>query len=66
MADNTKLAREVGAKIKYLRLKQGLSQESQMCIRDSIAADCADGAAVLQQGMAHPHAVGQRLSLIHI
>ena len=28
MADNTRLAREVGAKIKYLRLKQGLSQES--------------------------------------
>ena len=28
MTDNTRLAREVGAKIKYLRLKQGLSQES--------------------------------------
>lgn len=28
MADNTRLAREVGAKIKYLRQKRGLSQEA--------------------------------------
>ena len=28
MADNTRLAREVGAKIKYLRLKRGMSQEA--------------------------------------
>ena len=28
MAYNSKLAREVGAKIRYLRLKQGLSQEA--------------------------------------
>ena len=28
MADNTRLAREVGAKIKYLRQKHGLSQEA--------------------------------------
>lgn len=28
MADNTRLAREVGTKIKYLRQKRGLSQEA--------------------------------------
>lgn len=28
MADNTRLAREVGAKIKYLRQKRGLNQEA--------------------------------------
>ena len=28
MADNTRLTREVGAKIKYLRQKRGLSQEA--------------------------------------
>lgn len=28
MAENHHLAQEVGAKIKYLRLKRGLSQES--------------------------------------
>ena len=28
MADNTRLARKVGAKIKYLRQKRGLSQEA--------------------------------------
>ena len=28
MADNTRLAREVGVKIKYLRQKRGLSQEA--------------------------------------